>query len=97
MGRLKSVAIFHHAENCMGGDEADPMPCCEDVSEEMKVSEVSTISFDFDAQPDLVEISGFEFVAYTIDFVDVVEGLDAFNLPPPPKIDYQSTYQVFLI
>ena len=52
MGRLKSVAVFVSANPCDNGME-DPMPCCKDTSEELKVDELTKASFDFKSTTDL--------------------------------------------
>ncbi len=56
MGRLKSVAVHAHAQHCFSGEE-EQMPCCKDVSEVLKVEEITTVAFDFDANPDLFELT----------------------------------------
>jgi hypothetical protein len=47
MGRLKSVAVYEHAHGCSGSGMTDPMPCCEDVSDVLKVEEMAQTAFDF--------------------------------------------------
>ena len=56
MGRLKSVAVNVHAQHCFEGEE-DQMPCCKDTSQELKIEEITTVAFDFDANPDLYELA----------------------------------------
>lgn len=52
MGRLMSVAYFGQADNCAGDpDMEDPMPCCKDVKEIIKVEDVSVSHFNFDFHP----------------------------------------------
>ena len=55
-----SLAYFSHAEHCTDS-ETEPMPCCEDVEEILRVEEVSTSSMDFDVSPQL-------FFYYEIEF-----------------------------
>ena len=70
MDRLISMAYFHEAHDCadiMGLDEGteDPMGCCDDVTEEVKVDDFQKTSFEFQgADLELVEVvdhQSFEF------------------------------------
>ncbi len=98
MGRLKSVAVFEHAKNCSGTDEADPMPCCEDVSQELKVNEITQVVFDFDSQPQLYELITIQFIAANISVASQLEKPKFTDyLPPPPTINFQVDHQVFII
>jgi hypothetical protein len=99
MGRLMDIAINHDADTCTDMDFEDPMPCCDDHSEELKIEEITKVSFNFDSQPQL----------YTIAIVTLfIADLEPFEAnqdtpshqhysPPPPDIDYQTDHQVFLI
>ena len=97
MGRLKSVAVFEHAANCSGTEEADPMPCCEDVSQELKVEEITQVNFDFDSQPELYELAVVHFTLSNsvLDQPDKPTYTD--YLPPPSLVDHIVDHQVFLI
>ena len=63
MGRLKSVAVFADADHCMGGQDMDPMPCCEDTHEVLKVEDLSVVDVTLDLQPVL-------FILATIEWSD---------------------------
>lgn len=98
MGRLKSVAVNAHANHCFEG-EAEQMPCCKDVSQELKVEEITTVGFDFDAHPDLYEL----FSITSLSFDDVPEHTDQTHVqflhysPPLPDRDVIVLVQSFLI
>lgn len=47
MGRLKSVAVYAHADSCTGSDEKDPMPCCQDVLQVLQVDDMAKAAFEF--------------------------------------------------
>ena len=97
MGRLKSVAINVQANNC-NPDGEEKMPCCDDVSELLKIEEATNLSFDFDGIPDLIELAtitfGFEFEPSHSD-VNLV--LYANHDPPLPDKPKRVLYQSFLI
>ena len=97
MGRLKSVAVFEHAANCSGTEEADPMPCCEDVSQELKIEEITQVNFDFDSQPELYELAAIYFTLnnFFLDQQETTAYTD--HLPPPSQVDHIVDHQVFLI
>lgn len=98
MGRLKSVAIFEHTKNCMGGEEQDPMPCCENVYSKLKVEEITQTSFEFDSQPELLELAVFSWLqSKEIGISSKKENTVPLYIPPPPDIDTQSNFQVFII
>ena len=74
------------------------MPCCEDVSEELKVEDLTQTTFDFDPQPNLFEVAFIQFFVLDQSFSFEEEESLAVHYPPPiPSIDYQIDYQVFLI
>ncbi len=102
MGRLKAVAVFETVEKkCPGAHGEEPMPCCEDVTEEFKLEEITTIAFEFDATPSMLEL------ATIPTFDDLRFELRKSNPwfpstrldtnPPPPDADYQASFQVFRI
>ena len=95
MGRLKSVAINEVAKQC---GEGEKMPCCEDIAEELKVEEVSTTSFDFDASQDLYELAIINFVLKDsdADFASIFIP-EIHTDPPPPDRDITVLVQKFLI
>lgn len=99
MGRLKSIAVFEHAQNCTGTDIQDPMPCCEDTSEELKVEEITTVAFDFDANPDLFELAIINHILLKdIGFTIEQEKPTFLNYDPPlPDRDIPVLVQSFLI
>jgi len=99
MGRLKSVAIFHSAENCQGKGLTDPMPCCEDVSEHLKVDELTKTSFDFNSLPELNQIAVISYLLIDYDLISLEkENPKYYNFTPPfPDQDLQVLNQVFLI
>lgn len=99
MGRLKSMAIFEHAQNCTGSDTEDPMPCCKDVSEELKVEEITTVAFDFDAQTVLFQLATIDLsLLENIEFT-TKENKHYFKhySPPLPDRDIPVLVQSFLI
>lgn len=98
MGRLKAVAINQPAHSCGDGETEDPMPCCEDVSEELKVDEVSQVSFEFNASPDLFLLSTFQAILIGIEKFETERYLAFHDYSPPlPDLDIQVEHQVFLI
>ena len=97
MGRLKAVAINQTANPCSESSEKQ-MPCCDDVSQELKVEEITQNSFDFDSQPDLFQIAFIQFFVLEQSFNDDHQKTLATYYPPPKTAtDYQVAYQVFLI
>ncbi len=98
MGKLKSMAVNVHAEHCFEGEE-EQMPCCKDISEELKVDEFTTVAFDFDAEPDLYQLAIVHFVLLQdVDF-DVQLDAPIFDhySPPLPDKDLPVFNQSFLI
>ncbi|NQZ79064.1 MAG: hypothetical protein HRT61_23545 [Ekhidna sp.] len=97
MGRLKSIAINEVAKKC-NGESQEKMPCCNDVSQQLKVEEITTSDFDFDSAPDLYEVALISFVLLDDNESKELKN-NAFQhySPPPPEIDVQSGFQVFLI
>jgi len=87
MGRLRSVAVYAHADKCMGGDFEEPMPCCEDTHEVLKVEELHVANVTLDLQPVL-------FILATIEWSDrlcqpvIREPLLTFtdSSPPPDRV-----------
>lgn len=98
MGRLKSVAVNEHAAHCFAGEE-EQMPCCKDVSQELKVEEITTADFDFDANPSLYELAIINFVIVNRDGIssDVDKSHFRHYSPPLPDAEFQIAHQVFLI
>ncbi|MEP1096031.1 MAG: hypothetical protein ABJG78_13035 [Cyclobacteriaceae bacterium] len=99
MGRVKSVAVFHHAENCMGDNLIDPMPCCEDVSEQLKVEHLTKASFDFESSPSLYQLAIISYFVLDQDLISVEKDKPKFQnySPPPPDRDIPVLIQSFLI
>ena len=99
MGRVKSVAVFHHAENCMGNDLIDPMPCCEDVNQELKVDHLTKASFDFESSANFYQLAIITYFVLNSDLASVENDKPAFQnyAPPPPDRDIPVLIQSFLI
>lgn len=99
MGRLMSIAVFEHAKNSTGTDMQDPMPCCEDTSQELKVEEITTIAFNFDAQPLLFQVAAIDFSLLKNIAFAVEETKPHFQhySPPLPDRDIPIFVQSFLI
>ena len=97
MGKVKAIAINELANPCTGDEPLD-VPCCKDVSEELRVEEITQVSFDFDSQPDLFIVAIITW-ALTDDFCLEVNETpkNQFYIPPLPELDVQSDYQVFTI
>jgi len=97
MGRLKAVAINQHIDNCSGEDK-EPMPCCKDVAQELKVEEVTQTVFDFDSHPHLFQIACIQFFISTKFIPSEEKKHPSKHYPPPiPVADFQANYQVFII
>lgn len=99
MGRLVSVAVNESAAPCSENGEPVQMPCCEDVSEELKVEEVAQASFDFNATPDLYQLAIVTYFLLDAPLVSVEQGQVKFQnySPPPPDRDIPVLVQSFLI
>ena len=99
MGRLKSVAVFHSAENCMGKGFEDPMPCCEDVSEQLKVDDLAKATFDFKSTTDFYLVAVISFVLLDNSYTTNENDKPKFSnyLAPPPDRDIPVEIQSFLI
>ncbi|MEM7297387.1 MAG: hypothetical protein AAF391_03875 [Bacteroidota bacterium] len=99
MGRVKAVAINETANPCANEGTTDPMPCCEDVSEELKVEEITQVAFDFDSQPDLYELAIISWIAFDVPSFQLRQEKPQFQFysPPPPDYNVQLEHQVFLI
>ncbi|MEO9870766.1 MAG: hypothetical protein ABJL37_03385 [Ekhidna sp.] len=98
MGRLKSMAVNVHSEHCFEGEE-EQMPCCKDISEELKVEEITTVFFDFDATPDLFQLAIINYVLLQdIDYNNGSEKSPFQHYSPPlPDQDIPVLIQSFLI
>ncbi|MEM0939521.1 MAG: hypothetical protein AAF600_04980 [Bacteroidota bacterium] len=98
MGRLKSVTINEPAIPCAEHGKPVSMPCCEEVIQELKIKEVAQVSFEFNSYPDLFELSGITFSLFDkFTFINRESPQIKDYFPPPPDVDFQSDYQVFLI
>lgn len=99
MGRVMSLAINHEANSCSDSTTEDPMPCCDDVSQELKVEEITQVSFDFDSTPHLYQLT--IIVWYVADFyqyhIDSKSPVYLAHSPPLPNFDLLTAHQVFLI
>lgn len=98
MGRLKSIAVNEHAEHCFEGEE-EQMPCCKDISEELKVEEITTVGFDFDATPDLYQLAIVQYVLLQNHNFGLQSEKPHFQhySPPLPDRDIPVLVQSFLI
>lgn len=97
MGRLKSVAVFASANPCDNGME-DPMPCCEDTSEELKVEELTKSSFDFKSTTDLYLLAAITYVLLEETYFSSDTQVEYYNYDPPlSDQDIRVLHQVFLI
>ncbi len=98
MGQLKSVAVNVHAEHCFEGEE-EQMPCCKDTIQELKVEEITTVTFDFDASPNLLELAIINHILLKdISFILEQEKPELlFYDPPLPDRDIPVLIQSFLI
>lgn len=99
MGRLKAVAINESADPCSNKEAKEPMPCCEDVSQHLQVEEITKVSFDFDSQPDLVELAVISLnIANALSIEQELSNpSDHLYTSPPPDRDIQVAHQQFLI
>lgn len=99
MGRLKSVSINDHIPHCCEQAPEEKMPCCEDISEKLKVEEITQVSFDFDANPDLYPLAIINFILDETHLVFQREPVLKYHESPPPLPDQnmQVRDQVFLI
>lgn len=97
MGQLKSMAINEHASHCFEG-EAEKTPCCNEVSEEWKIDEVTTTSFDFDLSPDLYQVAIITFILHNQTLETYIKKpLFQEHSPPLLKEDILILHQSFLI
>ena len=98
MGRLMSIAVNEHATHCFDGEE-EQMPCCKDVSEELKIEEITTTGFDFDATPDLFQLAIVSYVLLEDPILDDDPDKPHFQhySPPLPDKDITVLVQSFLI
>ncbi|MEM8938676.1 MAG: hypothetical protein AAGC64_04940 [Bacteroidota bacterium] len=98
MGNLKSVTINESATPCAQSGTSIPLPCCEEISQELKVEEVTQVSFEFDLHPALFDLGSILFGLFNQFVFNHRESPQIKNyFPPPPYVDFQSDYQVFLI
>jgi hypothetical protein len=99
MGRLKSVAVFHSAENCSGDGMTDPMPCCEDVSEQLKVDDLTKASFDFKVASELFQLAAISYLQIDQKNSSIEQDKPKFQdySPPPFDQDIPILIQSFLI
>ena len=79
-----SLAYFSHAEHCTEG-ETDPMPCCEDVEELLRVEEISTSSMDFEISPSLFLYYVIEFQIQDIPNLEFSKYSISLNYDSPPE------------
>ena len=97
LGRLKSVAVFVSANPCEKG-MTDPMPCCEDISEQLKVEELTKASFDFNATTDFYLLTAITYVLLEDIFPSNDRQAEYYNYDSPlPDQDILVLNQVFRI
>ena len=97
LGRLQSVAVFVSAKPCDTGME-DPMPCCEDTSEELKVDELTKSTFDFKSTTDLYLLAAITYVLLEDTYSSSDKQVKYYNYDPPlPDQDMRVLHQVFRI
>ena len=98
MGQLKSMAVNTHAQSCLDGEE-EQMPCCKDVSEELKVEEVTTVAFDFNSNPDSLELAIVNHFLHRNNDFTLKQEKPHFKYysPPLPDRDIPVLFQSFLI
>lgn len=89
MGRLKAVAIFEETKACGENESEEPMPCCKDVSEHMKVEEITEASFDFKSAPDLFQIAIISFITSDKHLVIAASKTLAYSEYPLPLPDQE--------
>lgn len=99
MGRLKSIAVFESANLCVERGFETTMPCCEDVSEELKVEEVTQASFDFKAAPDLHQLALITYFLLDHELLSLEKEKPELQnySPPPTDRDIPVLVQSFLI
>ena len=95
MGRLKNIAVFQEAKSCitkMGMERA--MDCCEDVEEELKVTDLNKVSFAFSLTPQLHLLAAFTYVFIDWDLFSNVSLHFPYVNYKPPLIDPDITVLV---
>jgi len=98
MDRLMSAAINAPAIHCADEDREKQMPCCEDVSQELKINDITQVSFDFDSQPDLFQIAIIQHALLNRTLLtDKENTCFEYHPPPPANLDFQAILQVFLV
>lgn len=92
------MAVNAHADHCYEG-EAEDIPCCKEISQELRLDELVYHSFDFDATPDLFELA----ITNHILLKDISHALEQekpelqYYDPPIPDKDIPVLIQSFLI
>ncbi|MEM9324261.1 MAG: hypothetical protein AAGA85_01335 [Bacteroidota bacterium] len=84
MGRLQTVAIFGHAESCSDGDAEEPMPCCDNTLEVLKVEEWSLANEAIDLQPALFVLATIQWTDELIEPIVRTNGFQITDTSPPP-------------
>lgn len=99
MGRVMDIAINQHADTCTEGDKDAAMPCCEDTQEDLRIEEITKVSFDFDAQTSLYALYSIDFLLVFDEQLPIIhhQYWHLENTSHFPDIDFQSTLQVYLI
>lgn len=95
MGRLKNIAVFQEAESCiakMGMERA--MDCCEDVKEELKVTDLNKVSFGFSLTPQLHLLAVIAYIFIDWDLFSNVNRHFPYVNYKPPLIDPDITVLV---
>lgn len=98
MGLLKSMAVNEHAAHCYDG-EAEDIPCCKEISQELRLDEMVQHSFEFNATPTLFEFPLVNFILLKDLNVGLIHEKPNFReySPPLPDQDIPVLFQSFLI
>ena len=93
------MAINVTAKPCYDLNGSEKMPCCDDVTQELKVEEITTAGFDFDASPDLFEITVVDFVLLSEVYLREEQEFSFYqDYPPPlPSEDLYLLFETYLI
>lgn len=92
------MAVNEHAAHCYEG-EAEDIPCCNEISQELRLDELVYHSFDFDATPDLFELAIINHILLKDINSTITQEKPAFQNydPPLPDRDIPILIQSFLI
>lgn len=98
MGRLFSVAVNDHAAHCFDGEEEEQMPCCEDVTDELRIEQITTVSNQIELESSYISLTFKVLLPYNLKLYEQNEFGPGIPEPPPlPNKNLQKIHQVFLI